>query len=600
MLGVFRLNSQNIEINLNENNINLTELATRDLPFTDLKDGIKRARMFTINQVLQNNKNIAVQSLIKLELFSDKKYEAKIDRITTDINGTLSIRGRIIGYPMGYCIITTSSDNSSLLFVDIPELDECYITHSNLFAKSVYLLDIDKSKAALLEGDEPLTPPDELVFTQDFRPRQNFLELGINDPAIIDVMVLYTPAAKQWSANNDGGINNTITKIITQSNLLSDNSNIQVSFNLVHSVEVDYVESGSFSTDLNRLTYSDDGYMDEIHEVRDQYGADLVALLEANGDAGGLAWRLNSTSGRSEYAFSITLIRQSVTSYSAIHEMGHNMGLGHHKQQSVSPGPGLFPYSAGWRWKGTNERMYCSVMTYNSGSYFPDGISATRTPYFSNPNINYMGYPTGHPTEGDAARSIREMKHIIAAYRGPEVCLIPTGLSTSDITYNSAKLSWNPVYGAQSYTIRYKGWNYIDWFERTVVGNSYDVTDLWHANEEYYWKIRSNCSATSSSDFSPNVTFYTQPLGRSVLNTGIDNINSETEQLYPNPVTDMLYINNPIGEGEVQFIITDSTGRIVKKNNTKSGNITTIDVSDLPPSVYFLSIFDKTYQFIKK
>ena len=49
--------------------------------------------------------------------------------------------------------------------------------------------------------------------------------------------------------------------------------------NLVHAAEVSYVESGFYSLDLSRLQAPGDGYMDDVHPLRDTYGADAVVLL---------------------------------------------------------------------------------------------------------------------------------------------------------------------------------------------------------------------------------------------------------------------------------------------------------------------------------
>jgi hypothetical protein len=56
-------------------------------------------------------------------------------------------------------------------------------------------------------------------------------------------------------------------------------------------------------------------------------------------------------------------------------------------------------------------------MTYEHGSYFADGLSHSRVAHFSDPLIMHQGAPTGHATLADNARTIRETKHVIAAYR---------------------------------------------------------------------------------------------------------------------------------------------------------------------------------------
>ena len=54
---------------------------------------------------------------------------------------------------------------------------------------------------------------------------------------------------------------------------------------LVYSGEVNYTEAADFSTDLNRLSNSGDGYLDEVANLRNTYGADLVSLLLRRGNS---------------------------------------------------------------------------------------------------------------------------------------------------------------------------------------------------------------------------------------------------------------------------------------------------------------------------
>ena len=59
---------------------------------------------------------------------------------------------------------------------------------------------------------------------------------------------------------------------------------------LVHITEVDYTPSGLLGTDLERLEGTSDTHLAAVHTLREQYGADLVALLApADSDSGGLA-----------------------------------------------------------------------------------------------------------------------------------------------------------------------------------------------------------------------------------------------------------------------------------------------------------------------
>jgi hypothetical protein len=267
----------------------------------------------------------------------------------------------------------------------------------------------------------PIEPGEPVMEAMPVDPEE--IIAGPLDWASIDVMVVYTPAAKNW-ARNSGGINNVIAQAIEKSQMALDNSQVYLDLNLVHSAEVLYRESGDSSTDLRRLRDTGDGHMDRVHEWRDLYQADLVVLMAEITDVGGRAYLLNTKNGRPDTGFSIIRVQQASSTLILMHEMGHNFGLNHHRNQNAYSGPTNWihwpenTWSAGWRWVGVNGRRYCSVMTYESGSYFDDGHFHTIVAHISNPDVTHDGVPTGDPVYGNNARTLREIKHVVAAYRG--------------------------------------------------------------------------------------------------------------------------------------------------------------------------------------
>jgi hypothetical protein len=377
----------------------------------------KRFRSVEVTPSIATGAGVARGDTIILNLFDDTSYTASIDRISSNINGTVSVRGRLDGYPLAEVIISTTAGRS-LASIRIPETGEHYLIQSEPDTASHYLLDLDVEKLVELEDAPPLIP--SAGITRETEESQGLKDTIVNgplDPVNIDIMIVYTPAARSWADSSGGGIDNVIADAMERAQLALDNSNTILTMTLVYSSEISYTESGSSSTDLNRLTYNSDGYLDAVHTWRDEYGADLVALFTYVEDTGGISWLLNSTSGSPSYGFSISRVQQAGWTYTTVHELGHNMGCHHHKQQFVQPGPGLFSYSAGWRWVGTDSGKYCSVMTYENGSYFPDGQTHTRVGHFSNPSISYQGVATGHSADGDNARTIREVKDVVSAYR---------------------------------------------------------------------------------------------------------------------------------------------------------------------------------------
>ena len=352
---------------------------------------------------------------------------AVVDHISTDVMGITTVRGRFTDDPLGYLLIST--DGSTLL-ADV-SLPDKKIRRSIKSKKGVhYLVEPDAEADKPLEGAPSLAAPQDAFLTPSSMASMaaavggsvSPLANGVGDPATIDIMVAYTPAAKTWATASGGGISNVINQLMAQAQLACDNSQTFITMRLVHAPEISYTESGDAGTDLDRLTDTD-GFMDDIHALRTTYGADLVVLLESLSSTGGIGWLLNYSSGLPTLGFSISRVQQASWSFTTIHEIGHNMGCGHHKLQNTQPGPGLYSYSAGWRWT-YNTSHYCSVMTYESGTFFADGITHTRVAYFSDPAISLNGLPTGNATNGNNALTLRQVKHTIAAYRAATVNVV--------------------------------------------------------------------------------------------------------------------------------------------------------------------------------
>jgi hypothetical protein len=111
---------------------------------------------------------------------------------------------------------------------------------------------------------------------------QNSIPTGGDSGATIDVLVAYTPAARN-QAGGATAVQSLINLAVSETNTGYSNSGVNQRIRLVYSTEVSYTESSDtdagWDTDLSRLQSKTDGYMDSLHTLRDQYGADLVVLI---------------------------------------------------------------------------------------------------------------------------------------------------------------------------------------------------------------------------------------------------------------------------------------------------------------------------------
>ena len=420
--------------------------AVADIQWTSRTPAAKRIqKIFPDTSWMTPEPTLTPGDMIHLDLFDDVSVDAEISRVTCYPNGAVGITAQLLDENKG-TVYLSYCDGELRASIEVLGGDDFYIRYNGETA-SHYAIEVDRKNSDYQEGGEPKVPNEALreLLVESAEADETTLNdpvpvveadpealaappAGLSeDTVVIDVMVVYTPAALS-AEGGLSGININIAMAMEKANEAHTNSDTRVYLNLVHSAEVTYTESGDAGLDLDRLTFAGSPYsqMDIVHTWRDTYEADLICLFESNPGGGGLGWRLSSETGRPDYGFCLARVQQTEWTYTAVHEWAHNMGCSHSKTQANGPweSDDLFTYSAGWQWADTASSAsigYCSIMTYenfdgNSGN----GNEYEEVPYFSNPTINYTGdstNPTGHAADGDNARCIRNTRYAIADYR---------------------------------------------------------------------------------------------------------------------------------------------------------------------------------------
>jgi hypothetical protein len=310
------------------------------------------------------------------------------------------------------------SKNTITISAELPLVDEYFF--ASVKEGQAYIGQIKKS-----ELDKKALEGTEVTIDLPNHEKQNrkFDDGGkdIDDPEIIDLLIVYTVAAEEWALADwqVTDIHDLIYIALLRSNTSMENSETGITFNIVFKHKTDYVETNTVD-DLYNITHPYSGYMGEVHYLRDEYYADLIVFLPKVDFTGGVAWLLNNPNGNDYYGVSLSRVQQSSWTYTVVHEIGHNMGCHHHAEQNVQPGPGLFYYSSGWRDISMPpfETKFSTIMTYEGGNYFPDGVTHPRIPYFSSPDIIFEGVPLG--TEyADNVQTLKRTKTPVANYRKP-------------------------------------------------------------------------------------------------------------------------------------------------------------------------------------
>ena len=233
------------------------------------------------------------------------------------------------------------------------------------------------------------------------------------DSDTIDVMVAYTPAAMK-KAGGLTAMNLMIDNAQTEANDGYQVSKMTQRIRIVHRVEVPYNESSGYDAALDALTGTTDGEMDNLHKLRDEHRADLVSLWLDNSAWCGKAWQLPSGagSGFASKAFSTVWVECATGYYSFAHEMGHNQGADHDRQNAGVPS--TFPF--GFCFQHSSAPLFRTIMAYQCAS-----VDCPRVNHWSNPAVKYMGVPTGVP-KGQAAAAdnhlvLEETRKIAAKWR---------------------------------------------------------------------------------------------------------------------------------------------------------------------------------------
>lgn len=91
------------------------------------------------------------------------------------------------------------------------------------------------------------------------------------------------------------------------------------------------------------------------------------------------------------------------------------------------------------------------------------------------------------------------------------ICANPSGLSSSNLTTTTARVSWNPIIGAVGYEVRYRKTGDLAWITQTVNTTGVNLSSL-SEGVTYQWAVRTICLLNISSNWvDSNFTTKTSP-----------------------------------------------------------------------------------------
>ena len=253
------------------------------------------------------------------------------------------------------------------------------------------------------------------------------------EQSVIEVAVFYTPAARSQE-NGTAGIKAKIDLMVAATNTAYTHSAVNQRIKAVAVEEVAYTEVDS-ETDLTRLHDPGDGYMDEVHDIRDRFGADIVMLIR-RGILGEVSRSYLMTQVSLDHAsFAFGVVASAGGARHFAHELGHIMGLNHDRFVSCESGSceaAAFPYAYGYvnqpglRPGAPASKRWFTIMAYNDQCKL---VACQGLMRFSDPEQTYQDDPLGiaglAPSNSwmngpsDAVRALNRARGYVANFRQP-------------------------------------------------------------------------------------------------------------------------------------------------------------------------------------
>ncbi|MFH0878260.1 MAG: hypothetical protein V2A34_00965, partial [Lentisphaerota bacterium] len=153
-----------------------------------------------------------------------------VARVSTDINGTLSLQGTVEGYSDATLLLSFSG-GQVLGTVEMPGGGHKYVIRYDASLRQHTSREVMAGEGDELE-DAP-SPIPRAAVSASAEPARALEDVPAAQ-ATIDVMIVYTTNALVW-AGGTSGINNAMAQAILRGQQAMDNSGAQVTLRLVHS-----------------------------------------------------------------------------------------------------------------------------------------------------------------------------------------------------------------------------------------------------------------------------------------------------------------------------------------------------------------------------
>lgn len=369
-----------------------------------------------------------------MPLPSGESISAEVTSRINFENGDVQLISSILS---GGSIVMTLGDNIAFGSIDTEEISFSIGLNSE---RQITLVDNQEMLNELDLSNDMRFPPTVTTEGRAASTARSYEELETLSAAMtfestIDLLVVYSSEfASLFNAPQT-----RINQLVSFTNTSFANSGILINIRLVASVQINFDNTNfdsSFSQVFNDLnTTLDDstngvGDFSNLPSLRNQYGADLVAVLSANtnnGSAAGLAWVLNSSES-SVNGVSTTMLPSSGADAVFAHELGHNLGSVH---EIGDCNGGYTGFSCGFR---DNNNGWATIMS--SG-----GNTSVIGNLFSNTDNDCLGLTCGLAGSADNRTSFNMSRLVVAEFRDEVMISPPPNTNTP----TNSETGWLPA-----------------------------------------------------------------------------------------------------------------------------------------------------------
>lgn len=176
----------------------------------------------------------------------------------------------------------------------------------------------------------------------------------------------------------------------------------------------------------------------------------------------------------------------------------------------------------------------------------------------------------------------------------PPTCDAPTNLNVSNVTENSATITWTAGGDETTWDVEYKLHSASQWQQSTVAQPTFNIQGL-TAGSNYDVRVKALCSATLESEF-VSTTFTTS--------VGIDDINfAQNISLMPNPADNYIELRVNSNVEVKEAMVFNAFGQLIQTVELNDNHVR-IDLSNMASGMYFVRVNGEgvtaTKKFIKR